>query len=368
MSKTHVAFSTLSDPSRAAAELKQSFLGVEPSLVLFFASPALPHAELAKEMKKAFPSAAVVGCTTSGELAAGRVLDQSVVAMALPRALVGEPHVEVIREPASRSAIAQSFEAFERRVGAPMIALDYKQYVGLVLVDGLSGAEEALMEHIGDLTDVRFVGGSAGDDLKFQATYVSADGEAHRGAAVLVLLKPAVPFDIIKTQSFVATKHKLHATKVDEARRLVLEFDGRPAAQAYADALGVPVEQLSTKFMSNPLGLMAEGEPFVRSPQRVTDEGVVFYCNVKEGLDFWVLESTDIVGETKKALAKALGPAMPEALVNFNCILRTLELKQKDQATAYGRVFAELPMVGFSTYGEQLLGHINQTATMLVLR
>lgn len=368
MTKTNVAFSTQSNPARAAEDLKQSLGEVAPRLVLFFASSALPHAELAREMKRVFPSADVVGCTTSGELAAGRLFDQSVVAMALPKELVGDPCIEVVKAPASRAAVEHSFQAFERKIGEPMLSLDYKEYVGLVLVDGLSGAEEALMEHVGDLTDVRFVGGSAGDDLKFQSTSVSANGEAYRGAAVLVLLKPAVPFDIIKTQSFVATQHKLRASKVDEVRRLVVEFDGRPAAQAYADALGVPVEQLSTKFMSNPLGLMAEGEPFVRSPQRVTDEGVAFYCNVKEGLDFWVLESTDIVGETKKALAQSLGKATPKALVNFNCILRTLELKQKDQAGAYGHLFAELPMVGFSTYGEQLLGHVNQTATMLILR
>ena len=55
-------------------------------------------------------------------------------------------------------------------------------------------------------------------------------------------------------------------------------------------------------------------------------------------------------------------------ILNFNRILRTLELEKKGQGEAYGKPFADAPTVGFSTYGEEYLGHISQTATMLVLR
>ncbi|MGP8246040.1 MAG: FIST N-terminal domain-containing protein [Bryobacteraceae bacterium] len=59
----------------------------------------------------------------------------------------------------------------------------------IVLMDGMSGAEEGLMEKIGDRTDLFFVGGSAGDDLKFQNTQVMADGKAYTNAAVLLTLE-----------------------------------------------------------------------------------------------------------------------------------------------------------------------------------
>ena len=57
------------------------------------------------------------------------------------------------------------------------------------------------MDKIGNLTNILFVGGSAGDDLKFEATYVFANGTVYTDAAVLALLKPRVGFEVIKTQS-----------------------------------------------------------------------------------------------------------------------------------------------------------------------
>lgn len=65
-----------------------------------------------------------------------------------------------------------------------------------------------------------------------------------------------------------------------------------------------------------------------------------------------------------KTIEKQLGSI--GAIANFNCILRTLELKNKNQTEKYGQLFSSEPTVGFSTYGEEFVGHINQTATMLV--
>jgi hypothetical protein len=262
--------------------------------------------------------------------------------------------------------VAGPLQAFERHFGLPVADLDFNQYVGLILVDGLSGIEEKLMDELGDATDVAFVGGSAGDDLKFSTTYVYANGRAYTNAEVLAVLKPKVPFSIIKTQSFTVLPQTLTATRVDQARRLVLAFDGKPAAQAYAEALGVPVEAAGSQFMVHPMGLVAGGEPFVRSPRAIQDGGLAFYCKITEGMQLHLLQSTDIVADTRKAVEDqqaAMGGF--SGLINFHCILRTLELEQRGRTDDYGRLFARIPTIGFSTYGEQYLGHINQTSTIL---
>jgi hypothetical protein len=228
------------------------------------------------------------------------------------------------------------------------------------------------MDRLCDFTDLTFVGGSAGDDLKFAKTFVAANGKIVPGYGALALLQVPAGFDLIKTQSFYPTGKTLTPTRVDKSlttswdqtTRAVLEFNGKPAAQAYAEAIGAEsVEAATHAFMDAPLGLMAGNEPFVRSPQRIDKDAMYFYCSVNEGVELAVLKGTDIVTDTRKALAGS----RHRGLVAFNCILRTLELKDQGKTQAFGQLFTQ-PTVGFSTYGEAYIGHINQTATILALR
>jgi hypothetical protein len=266
-------------------------------------------------------------------------------------------------------SVADAFSKMEEQLGAPVSSLDIERYVGLVLTDGMSGSEEALMEKIGDRADIFFVGGSAGDDLKFQSTHVMLDGKSWSNAAVLLILELKKGFDIVKTQSFRTTGKTLVATKVDESLRLVAEFDDKPALDAYAQVLGVSPEEAPAQFFKHPLGLMVERDPFVRSPQRVADRGIHFYCQIKEGMELQLLEATGIVAQTREAMEARKATGKPiSGIIDFQCILRTLQLRAENQCGQYGAIFAGIPTAGFSTYGEAYLGHLNQTSTILVFR
>ena len=295
------------------------------------------------------------------------MLNDSIVAMAWDGQALKDVKIEVVGNLRDENSVRAAFSSFESYFKVPMAELNPCEYVGIILVDGLSGAEEGLMETIGDLTNVTFIGGSAGDDLKFATTHLYAHGKSHSSSAVLALLKPGIPFTFIKTQSFRDLGKCLEVTKALEEKREVLEFNDKPAAVAYADLLGVPAEEAPSHFMHNPIGLVIDDEPYVRSPQQISGQAMRFYCGVKEGMELSILESTDIIGDTREALEQAreeLGGI--SGIVNFNCILRTRELKQKNLAREYGELFSQYRTVGFSTYGEQYIGHINQTATMLV--
>jgi len=363
-----VAYTTQTSIGAAVNELESALGASSPRLVVFFASSTYDPHELSGWMHQAFAPATVIGCTTAGEIVSGRMLKNSVVAMALPSEVIPDVKVEVIERLSGGIRVKPTFSVFETHFGISMQDLKPDEYVGLVLVDGLSRAEEKLMDRIGDLTNIFFVGGSAGDDLRLSKTYVFANGKACTDAAILALMHPAVKFRIVKTQSFCELPRKLIATKVNEARREVLEFDHRPAAKAYADAVGTPSEKIQDHFFRHPLGLVADGEIFVRSPQQAQGTAMVFYCNVLEGMELSLLESTDILHDTERAITGVRSESGPIlGLINFNCILRTLELKRKGLSDAYGKLFADIPTVGFSTYGEEYLGHMNQTATMLAL-
>lgn len=350
----------------AVADLKTQ-LGADARAVLFFASSQYDPAEASRRMQAAFPEAAVVGCTTAGEIAGSRMLDGSIAAVLLDQDIAGRVACAVVEDLSGAMRVSEAFSELERQLGAPVSSLPIDKYAGIVLADGLSGAEEALMEKIGDRTDIFFVGGSAGDDLQFHRTHVMAGGKACTNAAVLLVLELKNGFDILKTQSFRSMGKTLLATKVDEPRRLVLEFGREPALDAYAAALGVSPEAAPREFMKHPLGLMADGDPFVRSPQRVDGRGMVFYCRIKEGMELEVLEATDLVAHTRSAIEARKANGAPIAgIIDFQCILRTLQLREEKRCEQYGAIFTGIPTAGFSTYGEAYLGHMNQTSTMLV--
>ena len=363
------AYSTKGTSDDVIQDLKSQLGGFDTKMLVFFASSRFAPNIISQKVQDAFPGAAVFGCTTSGEIVTGKMLKNSLVAMAFDATAVNDVKVEIVENPKNENSVRKAFAGFESYFKAPMSELDPSKYVGLIFVDGLSGAEEKLIDKIGDLTNVTFIGGSAGDDLKFEATHVYANGKNYTNAAILAVLKPGVPFAFVKTQSFCDLGKKLVVTKANEEKREVIEFNDKPAAHAYAEALGVAVEEAPNRFMHNPVGLVIDGTPFVRSPQRIKGDNMIFYCGVTEGMELSILESTDIIDDTRKALEQAkkdLGGI--SGIININCILRTLELDQKQLTDEYGKLFADVPTVGFSSYGEQYIGHINQTATMLVFK
>jgi len=366
------ASSTKDTIEEVTQDIKQQIGDFDTKMLLFFASSKFDPSSTAEEMQQTFGNATVFGCTTAGEITTGQMLKNSVTVMACNSEIIGDVKVEVIEnlnEDQDKGNIKKAFQAFENHFGQPVQEMDFQEYVGIILIDGLSGAEENLMDKIGDLTNVLFVGGSAGDDLNFQKTHIYANGKAYTNAALLALMQPSVNFSFIKTESFCPLSNKLIATKVNEAERTVIEFNNKPAVQAYAEALNIPVEEASNRFMHNPTGLMMDTEPYVRSPQRIQGDNLVFYCNILEGMELNLLESGDIIADTKQAITdKQQEMGSISAIINFHCILRTLELEQKGLMAEYGKIFSEIPTIGFSTYGEEYIGHINQTSTMLAFQ
>ena len=124
-------------------------------------------------------------------------------------------------------------------------------------------------------------------------------------------------FGVLKTQSFRVLDRKLVATKVHPELREVVEFDGMPALEAYARALGVSIAEAAGRFSTHPLELLVGEEPCVRSPQQANGNTVRFYCAIDEGMELSLLESTDIVSDTERDLgAKTRDLGGAAAVVN----------------------------------------------------
>jgi hypothetical protein len=86
-------------------------------------------------------------------------------------------------------------------------------------------------------------------------------------------------------------------------------------------------------------------------------------------MELYLLQSTNIIEDTRQVIQdeiKKLGSI--SGIINFHCILRTLELEKEGKTEQYAEIFKDIPTIGFSTYGEEFIGHVNQTATMLVFK
>lgn len=365
-----VASSSKTTCKEISSELYTSLANAKPKLLVFFTSSTIDPVEFNAELEKLFPGIPAIGCTTAGEIVSGKMLKNSVVMMSLDSDILNDVAIGIVENVNDTNQIAPVFSQFEKHFGTNMTALDFNTFVGIILIDGLKGAEETIMDKIGTLTDVTFIGGSAGDDLAFKQTNVFANGKVYTGAAILALLKVNHGFDTIKTQSFTITDKVLVATKVDEKNRIVHEFNNKPATEAYAELLGFSVNELPNHFMQYPVGVISpDGQPFVRSPQQVKGSSICFYCNIKAGMELRILKSTDIIDDTRTAIQSKINEiGKISGIINFHCILRTLELEQEKLTLQYGDLFKAIPSIGFSTYGEQYIGHMNQTSTMLVFK
>lgn len=367
------AFSEKQLEEDAVSDIKNQLNGFGLKILIYFASVVYDQEKLSYLMQDTFGNANVFGCSTAGEITSGKMLNNSVVAMAFNSNIFSDAKVEIIDLADESKGISAAFESFENYYNESAFTMDAARYLGIILIDGISMKEEIVMDLIGNRSNVFFVGGSAGDNMKFSKTFIYSGGKAFSDSAALILLKmnDNAEFGIIKTQSFNILDHVLIANKVNTKAREVIEFNYKPALSAYAEAVGASsVEEAPKYFATNPVGLIVnDNEIFVRSPRESTGKNIKFYCNLLEGMEVRLLESTNIIEDTKNALQlKAAEFGIIEGIINFNCIERTIELESKNQLTQYGEIFSEIPTVGFSTYGEEYIGHINQTATILVFR
>lgn len=378
---------TLSDTSAASAHaggpaeqavpalaeaLVAGLAGRTASVVIYFASSGYDPADVAGPLARRFPEATVIGCSTAGEFTDATTGTGGLSAVALPEGIVTRA-VAALGDLSSDVAAGTdaAIAHVEAGLDARLRGLDPTRFLAFVLIDGMHGCEELVNERLGNAAPILdVVGGSAGDDLAFEDTWVALGDQVSRNGVVLLVVESGVDFRIVKTCSFTPSGKRLTITKADVPNRTVLEFDGRPAVEAYAAALGIPPEAVDAgAFMAHPVGLIIDGQPWIRSPREVLDGGAMaFYAQILEGMEVDIMDGGDMVADTEAAVARAIEDLGGRAggAVMFNCVLRRLQMDAEGSAEPFVRAFGGLPLAGFHTYGETWLGHVNQTLTGVV--
>lgn len=355
--------SSAQDPRQAVTEFARQ-LGATPRAAIVFCSSDYDLDRLGEALKETFPCP-VIACTSSGQIG----IDGFERAGLIGIGIGGEFRVRLfpispLADYAGQAALIA--EQTAARTGG-------RNRFGLLLIDGLSKLEERVAAALYQaLDDVPIIGGSAGDDLRFERTFVyDGKGRFLTDAAVFSLIETDVAILPFKVQHFRPSNTEFVITEADPERRIIYEMNGEPAAQAYAAALGLPVSALGPGVFSNhPLVLTFGSEPYVRSILKCdSDLSLTCYCAIEEGLIVTVGIADSPLETMRLALDNVCASiGRPALVLGCDCILRRLEFEQSGDDRGIGRLMAENRVFGFSTYGEQFNGiHVNQTFTGIAL-
>ena len=342
----------------------------EIELLLFHTSTLFDLDTVAKEISARFPHVNIVGCTSAGEFNKNGYGTEKLLAVAFLKnefsiATAFVPNLGEVNFDESHdiaSGLRRALQGRERRY-------DTEQHFVISVLDGLTRHEEHFLETFATaFGNIPHLGGSAGDDLKLEATYVFYNGEFHRDAAVLLLVGTGKPFTVFSIDHINSPVSKLVVTHADPESRTVYEINGEPAAQYYASLLGMKAEDLTPDVFSMfPLAVMVGGKYFIRSIQKVdlATNAITFYCAVDIGIILTFVQLGDCIEALESKLDKLRAQlGEPEFVYACDCFLRRLEIQQGKNDHEIRRLQQRYNVAGFNAYGEHIHSvHLNQTFT-----
>ncbi len=367
------------DPNKAAEELCRALGSATPKLVTVFASSERDHAALNRALRERLPKGTrLIGATTSGEIDNAGMHAGTVVMSALTGDLevgigLGKGLTEDAIAAGSRALAAAAAELDVRPQN-----IDPKKYVGLVIDDGFRWKKEELLLGVLDkCPSLTLVGGGAAHtELNSPESFgtVHVDGEVATNAVLLALIRTDANWGALRSHWYVPTGETVRITKVDETCQRALEIDGQPAAQRYAELLGVGIDDLEfgkpNGFAARPTALKVGREYFMRAPWKPLPDGSILFANLlDEGVELELMKAGDPADMTRKFFEEELPRSVPNptAALLFHCSGRAWVAHALGKSEALSQTFrAAPPCAGFNVHFEIYSGfHINTTLTVL---
>ncbi|MGZ5142531.1 MAG: FIST signal transduction protein [Burkholderiales bacterium] len=374
------------DSTQAGAELgrtiREGLNGGSADAVVVFASAQHDYQRLLSALVETSGTEVVVGSSSAGEFtnssrgegyvsALGLRSESMQFAVGIGRNLTANP----------TAAARQVVETFAGLAGRPM---PYRS--ALVMTDALAGHTDALVEEMTIATggNYRFFGGGAGDDGRFQKTYVFAGTQAMSDAVVALEMLSMQPVGVGVSHGWTPGGPGLRVTEVDGSR--LISLNGAPALQAFEDYAEATRQKLDQEyplpfFLHNILGIESNGSFRLRVPLGIGADGSVSCAAaIPRGAVVRIMkttaESAVLAAEqaTRSAL-EALGGREPGAALVFDCVATRLRIGSAfdNELKACADLLGPAGFVGCNTYGQiaraegQFGGFHNCTAVVCVL-
>lgn len=348
--------------SEATSWRRDSKASSKTDLVFYFGSrEALASGVRYEELRKMFPGAHVMGCSTGGQIRNDDVSDDEIAGIALQ---FDSTRLQVACEPVAN---ATSSRACGEAIGAKLAADDLAGI--FVLSDGLNVNGSELVAGITSKVggDVSLTGGLAGDGPNFGETLVGADRapRSHEVAAVGFYGKTirighgsAGGWDVFGPRRRITRS----------AGNVLLELDGEPALDLYERYLGEDeVKGLPGTALLFPLQIhdpMRPEHEVVRTVLAVDRAArtMTFAGDMPEGWSTQLMRGNfdRLVAGAADAARQACAGICERAdgdtvAVLVSCIGRRLLMGQRtaDEVEAAGAELGpRMPRLGFYSYGE----------------
>jgi hypothetical protein len=361
------------DPAQAARELYAALQQPDIKFAVFYCPADADLPALASALHTHFKDINLIGCTTAGEITPLGYLEGALTGVSIASPTMDAAtqliQLEGFDSHLAGAGVTSLLAQLGKRNGLPASPTDTFAFL---LIDGLAMQEEQVVSCVHqNLQGIELIGGSAADDVRFDATYVYYQGRFHRQCAVLSLMRTDHPFMAFRTQHFVQSQKRMVVTKADPARRIVYAINGLPAAREFARLVDVPIDELSALvFATHPVVVRVGGQYFVRSIAKVNeDESLSFFCAIDDGIVLTIAQGVDMVENLQQAFDQVrANMGIPQLVLGCDCILRRLETERSGIKDRIGKIFMDNNVIGFATYGEQFNAmHVNQTFTGLAI-
>ncbi len=310
-----------------------------------------------EEIQALHPHAYVCGCSTAGEIAGARVLDDSITVTAV------QFDSTVIRAlDAQIPDIAASFE-----VGQSLASRLPKDDLvhAFVLSDGLNVNGTQLAMGLGSELPkhVAVTGGLSGDGANFSETYVCAGGKAGRNRAVLLGFygkQLRVGYGSMGGWDCFGPERRVTRSKGN----VLYELDGHSALGLYKEYLGEHAARLPASGLLFPLTIRQKkgDETLVRTILAVDEreQSMTFAGDIAEGSMARLMKANfdrlvDGAHGAAEASVRRLGDSSAQLAILISCVGRKLVLQQRveEEVEAVCDVLGpQAATTGFYSYGE----------------
>lgn len=391
---TKVAYLTADELN--AAKLTPLFeVAGGPALVLGYISPDNDMGSVASSIKRVMPpNAKLIMMSTSGELcrpAGSRTLyceanegRRRVLLQVFSRRMIDDLYIMTIRIPNDdlrqgrvTMTVDDRVKQMEREISQHKIPfrMNVNHTFGILYVDGLSNCESFVMQafYQNGSFPIPFIGGSSAGKLDFKNTYLYNDSQVLENAAVAVIVHTSKDYryGILKTQAVERTGTRFEVVNANSALRYISTVagpNGEPISfiEALKREFGCStVDQLNAKMQEYTFASDIKGENFIRSISGIDEanDRINFFCDIETGEYLYLMKRVPLEPALQKAVREFnQGKPAPFGGILNDCILRRLgypeEIKHVD-------VFSDLPVAGFSSFGEIIGLHMNETLTAI---